>query len=249
MAKIVVLGSSAATPFPRTKTNRFSDYRDIETYRRKYRLHDDLVCRLAAKGGKQRRTRACIAVVVRGRTILIDAGPDILFQLRRARLKPDAVVITHQHADASFGLRYLKDTPVYSEARGNIKPSKQQKILGLTVLPFRVIHAAKCRCVGYKFWLGHKSFAYVVDIASTRGIKKYVSGCDLFFIDGSSLKTNLRTHLSITDQLKIYKRWNLKKIIITHIGHQTLPQQKLIKFVRSLYPNSTVAYDGQTIRL
>jgi phosphoribosyl 1,2-cyclic phosphodiesterase len=69
------------------------------------------------------------------------------------------------------------------------------------------------------------------------------------FADGSILRRNLGGHLSITNQLKIYKKWRLKRVIFTHIGHNTLPHEDLVKYVKGQYKNADVAYDGLAIKL
>ena len=86
-------------------------------------------------------------------------------------------------------------------------------------------------------------------MASVSGIRKFVRGCDILFADGSILKRNLSGHLSIENQLKIYKKWRLKRVIFTHIGHATLPHEDLVKYVKGRYQNAEVAYDGIIIKL
>jgi len=250
MAKIIVLGSSAEFPLPRTRTNRFKDYLDIVGYQRKFKLHDDRLCNSAKKGGKDRRTRSCLALVMTGgKTILFDAGPDIKYQLKKYRLKPDAVFISHSHPDADYGLRYLKGVRVFSEKVGNIKHDKPIKVFGVKILPFRVVHSKIAPYTGYRVWIGGRGFVYLTDMASTTGISKYVKGCDILFADGSILKRNLGGHLSMTNQLKIYKRWRLKRVVFTHIGHDTLPYGDLVKYIKGRYKNADVAYDGMVIEL
>jgi ribonuclease BN (tRNA processing enzyme) len=86
-------------------------------------------------------------------------------------------------------------------------------------------------------------------MSSARGIREYVKSCDILFADGSILKRNLGGHLSITDQLKIYRKWRLKRVLFTHIGHNTLPHEDLVKYVRGRYKNADVAFDSMTIKI
>lgn len=254
MARVIVLGSSAEFPFPRTKTNKFEDYLDIAGYQREFELHDDPLCNSAKRGGKDRRTRSCLALVIGRKTILFDAGPDIKYQLKKYRLKPDIVFISHEHPDVNYGLEYLKGPEIFSEKSGNVKPDVPISIFGVEILPFRVRHSKIAPYLGYRVQLKTrncklKTFAYITDMASTAGIKKYVQGCDILFADGSILKRNLGGHLSITNQLKIYKKWRLKKVIFTHIGHNTLPHEDLVKYVKGRYKSADVAYDGMIIKI
>lgn len=268
MAKIIILGSSASNPLPRTETNRWKDYLDIRNYMRKFsakggsaaggKLHDDELCKSAQNGGKDRRTRACLAIVNRGKVILFDAGPDIKEQLRREKIKLSsvkAVFITHNHPDASFGLRHLpKTVKIFSEKEGTIKHNKVMDVFGLKILPFRVVHSKLAPYAGYKIELRSKklevrSFVYISDLSSTRGLKKYVQDADILFADGSILKRDLKLHLSMLKQLRIYKQWKLKRVIFTHIGHATMKHNDLVKFLRGRYKNTDVAYDGMVVRL
>lgn len=254
MTRIIILGSSAEFPLPRTKTNRFKDYLDISGYQRKFKLHDDLLCNSAKGGGKDKRTRSCLALVVGKETILFDAGPDIRYQLKKHHLKPNVVFISHSHPDADYGLRYLKNIQVFSEKLGNVTPDQPIKLLGVEVLPFRVAHSKIAPYTGYRIRLKTKNyklktFAYITDMNSVRDIRKYVGNCDILFADGSILKRNLGGHLSITSQLKTYKKWRLKKVIFTHIGHSTLPHKDLIKYIKGRYQNADVAYDGMVIKI
>ena len=253
MVKIIVLGSSAEFPLPRTKTNKFEDYLDITGYRCKFKLHDDPLCSSAKKGGKDRRTRSCLVLIMGKKTILFDAGPDIKYQLRKYRLKPDAVFISHEHPDASYGLKYLKSPKIFSEKLGNVRPGVSVNIFGVKILPFRVKHSKIAPYAGYKVLLNAKrhtlnAFVYITDMASTAGIQKYIRSRDVLFADGSILKRNLGGHLSIANQLKIYKKWRLKKVIFTHIGHDTPPHKDLVKYVKGRYKNADVAYDGMVIK-
>ncbi len=106
--KLTILGSGPAIAIPRPG-------------------HTDITCRDArAPGSRSRRRRSSLLIEHRGRHILIDAGPDILEQLAMAKIKrPDAVFLTHAHADASGGvdvlasfLRGTKEKPffLYAEA-------------------------------------------------------------------------------------------------------------------------------------
>jgi len=248
MAKIIILGSSAEFPFPRTKTNKFKDYLDIIGYQKKFELHDDSHCNSAKKPGKDRRTRSCLALVTKQGTILFDAGPDIRYQLKKYHVKPDVVFVTHEHIDANWGLKYLKSAKVFSQKIGNIKHGKVLELYGVKILPFKARHSATAPATGYRVTVGSKSFVYLTDMSSVVGIKKYISDVDIFFADGSILDINLRGHLSIFNQLKFYKKWGLKKVFFTHIGHRTPPYKNLVKLIKGRYKHTGVAYDGMVIK-
>jgi len=65
------------------------------------------VCEAARADPRQRRTRASLALLGQ-ETTLIDATPDLEFQLERERIKrPDRIFITHWHYDHVWGLAAL----------------------------------------------------------------------------------------------------------------------------------------------
>jgi len=249
MTKLIILGSSAIFPLPRTQTNKFEDYLDIANYQKNFPLHNDPLCNAAKKGGKNKRARACLAIWHNGKLILFDAGPDIKHQLERERLpQPNAICITHAHPDANYGLKYLDGVPMYGETAHTIKAGKPFTIFGVKILPFRVRHAHNTPTVGFLVNLPNKTILYATDMASLNGLKKYFQQADIIFCDGSILKRSFGGHLAIISQLKTYKKWGLKRVFFTHIGHATLPHKELRQFVKSKYKNTDVAYDGMRIK-
>ncbi len=86
--ELVFLGSSGAIQVP-------SFHCDCET------------CEAARTNPKHRRTRASIALIGQ-ETILVDASPDLEFQLEREAIrKVDRIFITHWHFDHTWGLASL----------------------------------------------------------------------------------------------------------------------------------------------
>ncbi|MBK0023898.1 MBL fold metallo-hydrolase [Ochrobactrum sp. S46] len=61
---------------------------------------------------KNERTRPSILVEKNGRSLLIDIGPDFRFQTSKAKVIPDAIMITHGHWDHIAGIGEL---PYYME--------------------------------------------------------------------------------------------------------------------------------------
>jgi ribonuclease BN (tRNA processing enzyme) len=256
--EIIILGSSAATPFPRTKKGQWADYLDIENYARKFSLHNDPICNSAKRNTKDRRTRSSIAVRAAGKTVLFDSGPDTLYQQKKWKIRPDAVFLSHAHQDASAGEKYMRKlgTPVYSERNKNIKIGKTIEIGNIKVTPFRVLHVRNIKTVGY--WVTVKSpkskakskiISIATDFTTLHGLEKIFKKSDIIFVDGSILKRNFRGHLAIESQLETYKKWQISKVYFTHIGHDTLPHQQLSAHVKKIYKNASVAFDGLKISL
>lgn len=248
--KLIVLGSSASAPFPRTVTNRFQDYLDIEHYKKNFPLHDDPLCLKAKEGGKDHRLRSSLALVLEDKFLLFDAGPDIRYQLERAGLgTPSAIFITHDHWDACFGIKHFSYVPVYQETARTLTVGKSIEHRGARVTPFRVLHAHDVPSVGFRVQCGGKTFAYFTDIGSLEGVREYIADCDFIFADGSCLHRDYPSHLSMMSQLRIYKEWGIHKVYFTHIGHSTLPHDKLGQALRGFYPQTEVAYDNLEVNL
>jgi len=75
---------------------------------------------------RDQRLRVSVHVVVEGRSLVIDTGPDFRQQMLRARIKQlDAVLFTHEHKDHTAGLddirafnfRQQQEIPVFAEPR------------------------------------------------------------------------------------------------------------------------------------
>jgi len=72
------------------------------------------ICESARKNPGERRTRASVAMLGK-ETVLIDAGPDMEFQLEREAIrKLDRIFLTHWHFDHVWGLAAL-DEPISIE--------------------------------------------------------------------------------------------------------------------------------------
>lgn len=273
-AELLFLGTSAEFPLPRTITNKFKDYLDIENYQRKFKLHNDRVCNSAKKGGKDKRTRSSFLLIFKNslgakhlsNSILFECGPDILYHLKKYKLsQPDAIFITHNHPDASYGLKYISNKiPVYGEEVGNIRiePNKAIKIFNIEILPFRVRHSKLVKSVGYRIKLNKRNIVYLGDISTFAGIKRYLKKADLIISDGSILKRNLNVHKSMINQLIIFNKWFKRKkpkVIFTHIGHSIIPDikdkkvesihNKLVKYLKGIYKQVDIAYDGRAVEI
>ena len=71
------------------------------------------------KNRKNRRQRSSVLIENNGKTILVDAGPDVRNQLLKTKIdKIDAVLITHGHADHISGLAELR--PFYFTSKTKI---------------------------------------------------------------------------------------------------------------------------------
>ncbi|MFX0005831.1 MAG: MBL fold metallo-hydrolase [Promethearchaeota archaeon] len=150
-----------------------------------------LTCEDARKNPKLRRTRAS-AMLLGQENILIDAGPDIEFQLDRERiLSVDRIFLTHWHYDHCFGLgafpllgelgickkttidlylpeQYLKyfEKSGFSWAKHQYKihPLKPGDIIKIPDVTVEVVETIhSVGSVGYIISTPNTTFAYLVD--------------------------------------------------------------------------------------
>ncbi len=148
-------------------------------------------CEEARKDSKLRRTRASVALSGQ-ENILIDAGPDIEFQLEREKIKfIDRIFLTHWHYDHCFGLGafpelgshgtwkkliielYLPEQDVnyfdnisfsWAKFRYNLHPIKPEDVIKLPDVVIEVVKTThSVDSVGYIITTPNKTFAYLVD--------------------------------------------------------------------------------------
>ncbi|MFX1277888.1 MAG: MBL fold metallo-hydrolase [Promethearchaeota archaeon] len=147
-------------------------------------------CERARKDQKLRRTRA--SIVLSGQeNILIDASPDIEFQLERERIKfIDRIFLTHWHYDHCFGLApfpelcthgiwkkdkidlYLPSQDMgyfdrdfsWGKPQFNLHPLDPGDIIKLPDANFEVVKTThSVDSLGYIITTPNKTFAYLVD--------------------------------------------------------------------------------------
>jgi phosphoribosyl 1,2-cyclic phosphodiesterase len=225
---------------------------------------------------KSRRMRSSVILKWQGKNILIDCGPDFLKQIKREKLNTvDAVLLTHGHADAAGGLKkittangaakifseeqtlkYLKR--IYGKLPSSriIKPGRQFKIFGLKIIPFRVKHALREKTfptLGFKIG----PLVYASDVSSVpKSSEKYFKNAKILFLDGAMwLGKKMAWHLSVEQAISLAKKFRVKKLYLTQIGHGYPPhkiaQKKVNDYCQKNKINFPVilAYDGLKIKI
>ncbi|MCH8049306.1 MBL fold metallo-hydrolase [Patescibacteria group bacterium] len=216
--------------------------------------HRDPVCSAARKGGKSRRGRSAALVFDAGKTILIDAGPDIFEQLTKNKPKRiDLVLLTHGHADAAGGIRDLsrwiskhmpgETVPVYTDvttkrrlgnrlARENhlkfhhLRAYKTIRSGRSTILPFPVKHSFLPGFPTFGFRFG-KRLAYASDVRLLPPKSKgIIKNIDTFVLDAAAyLKRRIPSHLGADQAIALAQELKIKHLILTQIGHTYPPHE------------------------
>ena len=194
-------------------------------------------CREARKLGERyhHRLHSSLLVEADGKKLMIDAGEG--HEGTVARVKPDAILITHAHPDhLSRALESLEpEIPVYiSEETAEVVklPNKRlfQKdeafeVEGFKVVARPVVHSLVAPAVCFKISRGGFILVYAPDVLSIPGREQFLKGVDLYIGDGSSLTKDiirrrddkLFGHASMMRQV----RWaeGIKQILFAHVGH------------------------------
>jgi len=259
--KLIFLGTSATWPLPR-----------------KGRKCSCKICQ--SKDERDKRSRSAILLLTPNKKskegILIDAGPDILKELRRAKIAEiKALLITHAHSDHLAGLKGLKFKkliPLYAleEVHQKIKKNFGSKVAYLkkVIRPFRefkidtvkfkglvVEHSQNFTTLAYLIIFGskgkEKKIVYMPDYKKVpQKSQKLMANCDLLILGGSILKKVIPWHSPIVEGINLAQKLKAKKVYFTHLGHQTLPHQELERFVQEKGgPQFKIAYDGLTLNL
>lgn len=239
--------------------------------------HADALCRDAMKPHSKSRRLRSAAVLRSGETeILIDAGPDIGYQLASHRIhRLEAALITHAHLDAAGGLRTLSDwasakgriLPVYTEAptlkRYGEFPGLEYRFVksggtvqlgSMTVRFVRVRHSLQPGFPTLGFRVG--KLAYASDVASipTATLQR-LHGVETLVLDAAFwFATNFRGHLT-PDMAVKYAQWlGVRHLVLTQTGHTYPPHDEAEAALRAYAKlhapdlKITLAHDSLRIR-
>jgi phosphoribosyl 1,2-cyclic phosphate phosphodiesterase len=222
---------------------------------------------------RDKRLRTSIHIAHKGKSFIIDSGPDFRQQVLRERINQlDALIFTHEHKDHTAGLddvrgfNYLqkKNLPVYATQKV-IYQLKQEfaycfadtKYPGVPLIdlfeifnqPFFIDDIAfqPIEVMHHKlpvFGYRIEDFTYITDA-------NYISEAELEKIKGSKIlvlnalqKTEHISHFTLSQALEIIDLVQPEKAYLTHISHRMGLHTEVSK---ELPQNVFLAYDGLKI--
>jgi len=191
-----------------------------------------------------------------------------------AKVRADAVFVSHAHPDHGWGLWEGTDLPVYASAVTH-ELLRELPLLNRVVLeprepvaigPFRlaahpVIHSVRCPCVGARIEVGAFALVYGADLVAFEDPEAALAGADLYVGDGSTLTDSLVRrhqsgvligHTTVRAQLGWLARHGILKAVFSHFGQGPIEMGEealgaaLEKLADANPPGCavTAAYDG-----
>lgn len=230
---------------------------------------------------KSRRSRSSALLTVNDRHILFDAGPDVLQQLDREKTYLiDAVFFTHAHSDAVGGFFDLKDLlfrqkypavlyvePATWEKIASdvpkkeiwfkvkfIVPGRPLPIFGVSITPFRVLHAARSDFPTLGYRIGDQ-LVYASDVRKIPKIsERFIIDVPHAVLDGCFwFGTKFPTHLTVNETIALADRLGVRNLYLTQISHNYPPYTEAVREIAQYCKKTkittkvTLTWDGLKI--
>ena len=231
------------------------------------------VCRSLAFQDK--RLRASIHIMVEGKSIIIDAGPDFREQVLRERIETlDAILFTHEHKDHTAGLddvrgfnfKQNKEIPIYgrkhvieqlkrefayifAKAKYPGIPRIQENVIENK--PFKIDGISVIPVEGLHFKLPVfgfriKDLTYLTDVNHISGEEKdKIRGSKVLILNALQKETHL-SHFNLAEAVDVVNELNPEKAYLTHISHRMGLHKEVNK---ELPENVWLGYDGLKIEI
>jgi len=222
---------------------------------------------------RDKRLRTSVWVQVHGKSLLIDAGPDLRQQLLRSGVgRLDAVLLTHEHMDHIAGIDELRAfnfkqdrvMDLYGNAATNAAVKRmfhyafaEHKYPGVPELELHTVGNSAFDAQGIEVLpvqvmhhempvLGFRigGFAYITDAKTISAAEKEkLKGLDVLVLNALRKRTHL-SHLNLSEAIDLVLELGPKRAYFTHISHLLGEHASVSK---ELPPNIQLAYDGLVI--
>lgn len=219
---------------------------------------------------KDKRLRCSIHIEHKGKSFVIDSGPDFRQQMIRAGIKTlDGLIFTHDHKDHIAGMddirayNYVlkKKIEVYASAlvqAGMIREFPyvfaEEKYPGIPEINLHLIENMPFTVEGLTFTpieakhyklpvFGYRigDFTYLTDANFiSEEEKRKIKGSEVFVINALRHEPHV-SHYNLAQALQLIEEVKPKTAYLTHISHQLGKHEEVNKI---LPPNVFCAYDG-----
>ena len=215
---------------------------------------------------------SAFVVEEKGFRLLCDFGENRKGTL--AKIRPDAIFVSHAHPDHGWGLWEGTDIPVYASAvthellrelpllnRIVLEPRKTVSIGPFRLAAQPAIHSVRCPCIGARISANTFTLVYSGDIVAFEDPDTALAGADLYVGDGSTLTGSLVRrhqsgvligHTTVRAQLGWLARHGILRAVFSHFGKGPIEMgdealaEALVKLAAANPPGCavTMAYDG-----
>lgn len=224
---------------------------------------------------RDKRLRTSVMIEEKGKTFVIDTGPDFRQQMLRENVKNvDAVIFTHEHKDhiagfddiRAFNFIHKKKMDVYASARVQEAIKREFayifsdfKYPGIPEINlFRLdnepteiqdVLFTPIEVLHYKlpvYGFRINDFTYITDVNYISDKEKEkIKGSKVLVLTGLRRETHI-SHYTLEQSLEVIAELKPEKAYLTHISHQLGLHEEVLK---ELPGNVQLAYDGLRLEL
>jgi phosphoribosyl 1,2-cyclic phosphate phosphodiesterase len=228
-----------------------------------------------SKDSKDKRLRTSILIEEKGKTFVIDTGPDFRQQMLRENVKKlDAVIFTHEHKDHTAGFDDIrafnfiqkKKMDVYASTRVQEAIRREYSYIfsdfkypGIPEIDLHLLENKLINIKGVDFLpvevmhyklpvFGYRvgDFSYITDANYISDIEKEkIKNSKVLVLNALRRETHI-SHFTLEQAIELVKELKPEKAYFTHISHQLGLHTDVQK---ELPDNIELAYDGLKISL
>ncbi|MBR9682196.1 MAG: MBL fold metallo-hydrolase [Candidatus Aenigmarchaeota archaeon] len=128
------------------------------------------------------------------------------------------------------------------------EPNKKIKTKNFSFHTFEVPHTPSFLGPTLGLSFENKKFVYIVEASKiTEAMKEEINGTHTLFMNGTFLKENLFSHISIKNSIPILNNLDVKKIYFIGLNHTEGTQEQVEKYLKPY--GYKLAYDGMKIKV
>jgi ribonuclease BN (tRNA processing enzyme) len=157
-----------------------------------------------------------------------------------AKIRPDAIFVSHAHPDHSWGLEEGTSVPLYASEvthaltakfpigeRVVLEPGRLVRIGPFRLTAFPVVHSVRCPCIAARLEISGRVLVYSGDIVAFERPEEALNGASVYVGDGSTLKGSLVRrhpsgaligHTTVRAQLGWLSKHGIPRAVFSHFG-------------------------------